>query len=236
MYQDVIKRLIRKLYPRGRAFKIPVGGFFDKLHNALAVVLSQAYEDSFATLYAILPDNANFTDADADDMARRLGIKFEAGVSLSDKKLALKRKYAHPGTNRPRQSRGYVELQLRAAGFDVYVYENRFLTSPWTGYTTMSPNDLLGTTISEVATFSDQVEFGTVEFGGTGFPKIVNYIEEEKDNLYVVGTNLRSTFFIAGPTITTYADVPANRKDEFRQLVLWLKPQQTIAYTFINYV
>lgn len=240
MFETIIRKLNRLLYPLGRAFKMRFGGDLDKMHKALAVVESQAYEDANSVLFSILPDNADFTTADAEDWERRLGIIGDSSTSLADRMAAIKRKYAHPGTIKARQNWRYVEAQLQAAGFNVWVHENRFPSSPVGTYQTLSPGQLLGTTTSEIAMYdgNEQIQYNQVQYGGQNFPLVANHIEAEKDAYFNVGggTNLRNTFFIGGVFLPNYANVPAAREAEFRQLILTLKPAQTIAYLFINYV
>jgi hypothetical protein len=64
---------------------------------------------------------------------------------------------------------------------------------------------------------------------------VANYIDELEDEDFSIGSNYRSTFYIAGSTITTFATLDIARKNEFRQLVLQLKPAQTVAFLFINF-
>lgn len=216
---------------------MPFGGTLDKLHKALATVEGQAYEDALSVLNAILPDNANFTADDAAQWERRLGIYADSSTSLADRMAAIKRKYRHPGTQIPRQHWRYIESQLHAAGFtNAYIYENKFAGSLPGTYVTMTPDDIFGTTTDQIAVYHGSIEYGTIEYGGVGFPKVVNYLEADKDAQFLEGSHLRNTFFVAGSTITTKADIPAAREIEFRQLLITLKPQHMVGYMWVNYV
>lgn len=224
--------LTRQLLPKGRAFKMPFGSDFEKLMNGLAISEERAYNDCLAIFDSMFPDNDNFTSDDATDWERRLGMVQNPDASLDDRKLAIKRKRNHPGTIKSRQHYLYVQGQLQEAGFDVYVHENRF-DDGLGGLETRTPFEVSGVS-------GDVVQHGEVQHGdtqhGTGIQdKVVNYIDESIDRSFNVGSNLRSTFFIGGDPVGTYADVPLVRKDEFRQLILKLKPCQTVAYLFINY-
>jgi hypothetical protein len=64
---------------------------------------------------------------------------------------------------------------------------------------------------------------------------VANSLSASADSSFDIGENYRSTFFIGGEIPGTFADVDANRETEFRQLILKLKPSQTIAYLLINY-
>jgi uncharacterized protein YmfQ (DUF2313 family) len=97
--KDKIITLTKQLYPTGRAFKMPVNGYFEKLHKALAVSEAQAYEDAISIKYSLLPDNNNFTADDATDWERRLGLPYSPSSTLSDRKAAILRKLQQPGTN-----------------------------------------------------------------------------------------------------------------------------------------
>ena len=127
---DKIKKLGKTLYPTGRAFKIPFGGVFDKLNSALSESEQRAFDDAVSILDSALPDNNNFTTGDATDWERRLGLITNPSVPLSDRKLAIIRKMRHPGNIPARQNFLYLQGQLQDAGFDVFVFENIFPTTP----------------------------------------------------------------------------------------------------------
>ena len=228
---DIIK-LSKQLYPTGRAFKMPVDGYLDKLTYALSLSENKAYNDAVAIKSSILPDNADFTVDDATDWERRLGL-IQSTASLSDRKLAIKRKMNHPGDISARQHYLYVEGQLQAAGFDVYVYENRFPDGGG-GFDTQSPVDVFGGS-GFLNSQHGQFNHGMRNHGGTWGDIVVNNIDLSRDISFSVGNNLRSTFFICGNPIGTVAYVPATRRNEFRQLILKLKPAQSVAYLFIVY-
>jgi hypothetical protein len=65
---------------------------------------------------------------------------------------------------------------------------------------------------------------------------IANRIDESLDVTFDIGSNLRATFFVGGETLGTFADVDIQRKEEFRQLILKLKPVQSIGFLLINYI
>ncbi len=146
---------------------------------------------------------------------------------------------AYPGNVLPRCAADYITDQLQSAGFNVKIYENIFITGGGTHYT-QTPAEVLGSPAG-TATYGS-INYGEADYGEgwaiDGITLIANYIEEAKDLTFAIpSTNLRSTFFIADPAaITTFATVDLVRKDEFRQLILNLKPQQTIGYMFVNYV
>lgn len=232
---EKIKAITKLLYPTGRAFRVKVSSDIAKLHDGLSVSENQALIDAISILDSALPDNSNFTTEDASAWERRLGLP-QSVASLADRKLAIIRKMNHPGDIKARQHYLYMQGQLQAAGFNVYVYENRFPTYP-TGFTTKTPAVFALTSYPMVQiqhTFL--VQHGQVNHGSTYGNKAANRLEQALDNYFNVGANFRSTFFIGGPYPGEFANVSLVRKDEFRQLIFKLKPAQTIGFLLINYI
>lgn len=248
---EKLKKLTRQLYPSGRAFTVKKGGTSDRLENALLESEKRAYDDALSILYSILPDNANFTVEDAEKWEHRLGMISNPSVSLSDRMLAIKRKMNHPGDIPARQSWDYLEQSLQAAGFDVYVYDNASATSIFTVLQPSSNTAAQGqqnqgsinqgtvvTAYSSLFSYAVQgMHQGSVNQGGFTYNnKIVNNIDETKDAQFNDGGVWSNVFYIGGPTLGDFANVPTARKDEFRQLILRLKPTQLVGYLLINYV
>ncbi len=231
--EEKILKLSKQLLPSGRAFKVPIGGDFEKLLKGLAASEARAWDDALSTLDSALPDNDNFTEDDATSWERRLGLITNELVPLADRKLAIIRKMNHPGTIPARSNYRFLEKSLQDAGFDVYVYENRF-DDGMGGYITRTPEDVTGS-IGPIVQHGD-IQHGDAQHGTTLWDLCVNYIDESVDAVFNIGTDLRSTFFIGGPYVGDFANVDENRKEEFRQLILRTKPVQNVAYLFINYV
>ncbi|MBX2906174.1 MAG: hypothetical protein KF744_09060 [Taibaiella sp.] len=248
-----IRALMRQLMPNGRAFNIPAGGYFDKLEKSLSGTGSnlvgtgeRTYNDVVSTLDSMLADNPNFTDGTADvnnndcrDWERRLGLTVYGPTSADtpttdQRKAMIRTKYNYPGTNRPRQAAEYLQEQLRNAGFDVYVYENIFMP----GAVTKTPEEILG--LSVMPALLGAFELGTTELGQTWATNNISIVQnhvDEEDDAYVgfFGDQWRGTFYIAGATITDFADVPAVRRNEFRQMILRLKPAHMTGIMFVVY-
>jgi hypothetical protein len=232
LFRDRLLWLTKKAYPSGRAFKMPKDGDFEKLHIALAKSESRAHEDTLAVLNSLIPDNADFSEDDATDWERRLGLITSTGATLAERKAAILRKMAHPGELLPRQNYRYLQLQLQNAGFDVYVHENRFESGgSWITQNPGSTYGGFGLGQAQMGMF----QLGDFQIGLYSNNIIANSIDEDVDALFQVGTNFKSTFFIGGETLGDTADVPEVRKEEFRQLILRIKPVQTVGYLFINY-
>jgi uncharacterized protein YmfQ (DUF2313 family) len=246
-------QLSKQLLPKGRLFSIPDDGTREKLNNEDAYWNNKASDDIKGILNAILPDNANFTVEDATLWEQRLGLITNTATSLENRKLAIKRKMNYPGNILARQSSDYIQDQLQAVGFDVYVHENLpFQTVENSlgaavgiiqmGEGEMGDDNEMGNVyeffsdLFSTYEMGDDAEMGTVEMGGVHFKNIVaNRIDEIQDQWHGTGSDNSNIFFIGGEIFGTFADVDETRKDEFRQLILKLKPTQTVAFLLINY-
>jgi hypothetical protein len=248
---DKILALARQFYPTGRAFKMPAASELEKLHLAIGGPKTKAYQDAVSILNALLPDNDKFTDLDAEDWERRLGMISNPLVLLADRKLAILRKMSAPGRNPAKGAAKYIEFQLRAAGFDVYVHENIPVQNPIDvfvidGFGELDEYELDEVELGSADTYFqdlytdgielDEVELDEAELSEMYFKnKVVNHIEEEKDFVFNVG-DFSSIIFIGGQTKGIWATVDINRKTEFRQLILKLKHTHIVAYLLINYI
>lgn len=232
MFKKALLDLTKRLYPKGLAFRIPIDGVLENLHKGLAISENKFHEDVVGILDSILPDNDNFTEEDATDWERRLGLITNPLLDLSIRKTALLRKMNHPGTIKARGHYLYIQQSLQAAGFNVYVHENRFFELG--DYTTKTPDEVAGAGVVGSAIHRTSLQHGQVNHGGGFRDKIVNSIDKNIDKLFDIGDNYRSTFFIGGETLGTFATIVSSREVEFRQLVLRLKPAQMVAFPFIN--
>lgn len=228
-----ILQLTKTLYPTGRAFRMRENGVLWKLHRALAQSEARFYLDVVSTLDSALPDNDNFNVDDAQAWERRLGLITNGAVPLADRKMAIIRKMNHPGTVPARENWRFIQKTLRDAGFDVYVYENRF-SDGMGGYITQNPLTITGG-IGSISPQHGQIQHGQAQHGGGYGHKVVNSIYRDIDSIFAIGT-LKSTFFVGGPYIGLFANVDSNREFEFRQLILRTKPVQTVGFLFINYI
>jgi len=250
-FLEQISKLTRQLLPTGRAFGNKLNGVNQKLFEATDKNISLLNSDAYSVLDSILPDNDNFTADDATRWEQRLGMITNTAVSLSDRKLAIIRKMNHPGTILARQSVDYLQDRLQAAAFDVYVYENgglsieNVLTANNTS-TQLNQNQLGNFQLSNIYSYYsgllEVVKLGQLNLGqfnlGQSFSNnvIANHINENLDAPFYLGGNITRTFFIGDATLGTFANVDVNRKDEFRQLILRLKPVKSVGYLLINYI
>ncbi len=233
-FYDKIVSLSKQFYPSGRAFKMPSQGTLENLHLALAESENQAYSDAVSILDSILPDNANFTTDDCTDWERRLGLITNPLTTTSARKAAIIQKLNQPGLNPAKGHYLYLQEQLQLAGFNVYVYENKFPVYGG-GYTTRTPFAVSG--VNQTTTLQHgNFNHGLFSHGLAFTNKIANYINDSKDLYFGLGGTYKCTFFIGGSPLGSFANIPTSRHDEFRQLVLKTKQIQDIALTFINYI
>lgn len=251
---DKLLRLTKQLLPKGRSFFIGENSMKERVERALLVSEEQFVLDSLSILDSILPDNDNFTVYDAELWEQRLGLISNPLVSLADRKLAIIRKMNHPGDILARQSADYIQGQLQLAGFNVYVHENLNGQSPQSililplginemgSDAEMDANFEMGNAETYYSGLFIYNEMGDFEMGGTEMGEVIysnmvaNSVDELPDQSFDLGNSYLCTFIIGGQTFGTFADVDVNRKDEFRQLILKLKPAQTVGLLFINYV
>lgn len=233
--RSFLDRLIsqaKALYPTGYAFKIGLNSIREKIEKANARSANRALIDGYGILNSILPDNEFFTEQDAENWEKRLGLPTNSNVSLDDRKSAILRKYQHPGTVLARGSYRSIERELQLAGFDVYVHENRFPDGSG-GWESRTYADVVG--ITGLANYGN-FQYGQVQYGQQSENLIVNSMDAAVDNTFDYNGNLERTFFIGGATVGDFANVPIARQQEFRQLVLTLKPVQTVCFQLINFV
>lgn len=252
MYRHLIDllNLTKQLFPKGSAFFIGRNSVKEKMHKGLSLSDDRFIEDSQTILWHILPDNEFFTEYDANLWEVRLGIIQNPLNTLEERKAAIIQKLNHPGNILARQSGGYIQDQLRLAGFDVYVHENplqltieeylgHFGALKQLGQFQLGQQNL-GNVFSYYNGFFQafqlgQFQLGQQQLGAKKWRKIVankiNQLEDFKNMYY----SKERIFFVGGQTVGTFASVPQNREAEFRQLLLMLKPTKTIGVLLINY-
>jgi hypothetical protein len=220
-----LSNLVSQLYPTGRAFYGPKGGAFDLLHQAINTSFVRFVNEYTNLINSSIPDNEKFTKDDASFLEYKYGLSNRSETNLETRKAGLRRKIGHPNNIKPRQSRGFIEDQLRLSGFNVRVFEN---TPPY-----KTPSEVGGTVV-DTTQHADDTQHGDGTFhGGVTFQVIANKIDA--DESYGVGANLWASFFICGENLGENAIIEENRRQEFRELVLKLKPAHLAAYIFINF-
>jgi uncharacterized protein YmfQ (DUF2313 family) len=216
--RDILK-LKKQLLPTGRAFNVPAGGNFEKLLLALAGQEAGAFNSATGLPGSIIPDNDNFTAEDAAAWEDVLSVYSSESDSLVNRKAAIYRKMQFPGGVKGRQHKNYLEGQLKAANFNVKIYEYGDIKNHFTN-----------TVHSQ-----DTVHSYEIKHGGWNVPTytgiIANYIDEDLEtNVPVTLDNLKNIFWIAGDTFREYVTIPPYRIEEFRHIVLTIKPLHMVAF------
>lgn len=231
---EKIATLANQLFPRGRAFKNVLGGTRQKLIFGISTEWERLWNGMLSLMDSAIPDVNGFDESDASAWERFYGIKDGglAGLSLEERRLAILQKMNFPNGQAARQNFKFIEEQLRTAGFDVYVYENKFPTYP-SGYITMTPEELgLG---SDSVQYGDN-DYGEFGYGDSQYPNIVaNHITQVGDADFNIGDGWFATFFVGGPTLGEFANVSQLREKELRQLILKMKPAQTVGFLLVNF-
>jgi uncharacterized protein YmfQ (DUF2313 family) len=209
-FADILK-LTKQLLPTGRAWKVPFESQFHKLLYALGMSEQRALQFALSTLDRLLPDNDNFTTDDATEWERRLNISGGTGyVPLETRKATILRKMQFPGNFLNRQNYRYLEAQLQLAGYNVTVTEN--FTE--IGATTSVVHSL--TTIHGLNTKHGKAIAGDLIANSSTIGEV-----------FAIDTYL-GVFYIDG-------EIPQNSITAFRQLVLMLKPVNTVAILRVTY-
>ena len=223
--------LATQLYPTGRAWYMLKNSVMDKFHSAINVSFVRLVDDSIQTLNSCFPDNENFSEDDCNLWEYRFGMRTNSALSLTVRRNAILQRMAR-GRNVPaRQHIKYLEYQLQLAGFNVWLHENGFVESGVRVF--KRPQDI-------IALMPENVQHGSftqhgigIQHGGVNAEIIANSYRDNE--LYSVADEyLWATFFSGGETLGEVAEIPENRIEEFRELVLKLKPAHLVAFTFIN--
>lgn len=230
---NIMSKLASQLYPTGRAFYMPKGGIADKTHIAFNRGLIRIVDDANSTIDSCFPDNANFTIDDCTLWEYRLGITTDLSSTLLNRKLAIYRRMGRGRNVLARQHKNYLEYQLQTAGFEVYVFENGFIEGGVKVY--KSPEQVIRLHLPAVQHGGDSQHGIGLQHGGGNSQIIANSYKPD-ESYSVASDKLWATFFIGGEVLGSMATIPQNREEEFRELVLKLKPAHLVAFTFISYI
>lgn len=212
---DQFIKLNEQLYPTGRVFWKPKMSVFYKMHEALALSESRTYSSAVNLQNSLIADNYNISDIDIAHWEQVYGISSKG--SYSEKIALILQRMSYPSNILARQSSSYIQSQLQLAGFNVFVH--------YAG--DLNPNGAI----------YGGFTYGSALYGAAplNYTVCANNVQEDRDPLFVMGYELESSFFICGETIGTSTNVPSSRKNEFRELILTLKPAHSKAILLINY-
>jgi len=223
---SIMSDLASQLYPTGRAFYMLKDSIMNKIHLAFNMSFIRLLNDANSTIDSTFPDNENFNIDDCALWEYRFGMVTDLSLSVADRRKAIFRRMGR-GRNVPaRQHKNYIEYQLQLAGFDVYVHEN---TRPF-----QRPQDIISMAVATVD------HGGTTQHGiglqhGGGSSQVIANSYKTNESYSVDDSKLWATFFIGGKILGDMANIPPKREEEFRELVLKLKPAHLVAFTFINF-
>lgn len=231
--ENKILRLVKRLFPKGRAFRISEGSTNERIEQTQILTKKEALDDVKNVLQEAVPDNIT-TSEEATRWEIRLGLPVNTTLALADRIAAIQRKYKHPGTILARQSVDYIEDQLALANFSqVKVFENIPRQDP--GALAGVDNNLIFETSTDWQ-HGENTEHGYPYKGSIFKDVIANSLQADRDEFWNVGDELGAIFFLGGDPLGTYVNVDASRELEFRQLILKLKPASHTAILFINFV
>lgn len=221
---DILK-LKKQLLPTGRAFVVPQDGNFEKLLLGLAGQEAAIYNVALDLLNSVIPDNDNFTVEDAAYWEKALSVSSSESDSLTNRKAAIYRKMQFPGGAKGRQHKNYLEGQLRAANFNVTIYEYGDIKNYFAG----------------VKHSLKTLHKYFTRHGGWMIPTytgiIANYLDESLETeIPATLDNLKNVFWIAGSTFDEFVSIPPYRIEEFRHIILTIKPLHTVAFLRISNV
>jgi hypothetical protein len=249
---------IEKLLPKGKAFKLPFQNDLYKFHQA------QAKEPNrLCAFFDDVRDSGTPPNIPVDalpDWETFLGLPFNSLLTDAERNERILGKLTAVGGQGP----DYIQDQMQAAGFPVYVYENNpsmgareFITL--LGDTGIQMNDY------QLGDFTDRINPATLggillanppvwlnikdylgsSLGDTNI-QMNDYelgefsqtlIFEDEYSIPADSTTFVFFWFLAGPGgIYDFVDIPADREEDFKSLVYQLKPAHTWCIAQVNFV
>lgn len=205
------------------------------------------------------PDNPVFDQEDTENWERVFGISPADSMTLEERRQVVVAKQQYPNGVIDRGHWKFIQDQLQANGFDVYLHENRTEATEFT-------------TQCGISQCSDETQCGGFNYPTEVFEAVepdpsyteycANYLEPELDaTVFDPGggtycgsaqcgddtqcsdpvfedrnQQLSYTCFVSAATYPNKADVPLDRKNEFRELLLKLKPAHVVMILYINYI
>lgn len=233
--------LVRRLLPRSRAFRLAVGSTIERFFRGWASLPEAIRDDADLLVDDVRPDRT------------RLLVEFEAQFGLSgrgtesERRMALAAAWKATGGQSPR----YLQDVLQAAGFEVWVHEW------WDG------PDVAPRTPRDPRLYVLPVLEGTVQCRDDSSPTQVCARADDApgqpqandwlaaDPLYfnnLLGTPMKPPpvpddpatwpyfVYVGGRFFPSHAQVPLERREEFRELLLRLFPADLWIVTLVDYV
>ena len=216
--------------------------------------LEEIYQKLFNLLKQRIPDNEIFDNTDILNWERVLGLVQNNSISddIRKERILSKQTYYLEELGQ----RELIEKRLRENGFDVYVHENRYPNEPIETqvgfaecgfaecggyiltdgdyiykqpepYTEICANYIDSEIDSKLTESETGAECGLVECG---------QFECSNDYSIDIDSFNQSVFFVSAEIYPNKSNIDISRKDEFRQIILSLKPITDIALLYVNYI
>jgi uncharacterized protein YmfQ (DUF2313 family) len=249
--------VIKKLLPKGRAFRLPYENSLYKFHQAQAKEPERICDFFVDVRDSGIPPNV---PADAlGDWETFLGLLTNTALTDTERNERILSKLTAVGGQGP----DYIEKQLQDAGFPVYVYENNtaagareyitlsgdtgiqagdFLSGDFTDR--LNPNSVPGDLLANPPVYETRKDYIGSQSGDTGVESGDFQSGEYTETLltafeYQISAD-SATFvfywFIAGPGgIYDTVTLPADRQNDFESLVYQLKPAHTWVIANVTY-
>lgn len=233
--------LIRRLLPRSRAFRLAIGSTIERLFRGWATLPESIKDEADLLADDIRPDRTRFLP----ELEHQFGL---SGTGTeAERRRALAAAWKATGGQSPR----YLQDVLQEAGFDVYVHE-------W-----WEPPDVAPRTPRDPRDYVGPVLEGRVQAKADSDPTQVcaradNTPGQPQANAWLAGDPLYFANLLGNPTkpppvpddpatwpyfvyvggrfFPNHAQVPAARREEFRELLLRLFPADLWIVTLVDYV
>ena len=158
-----------------------------RLINALLKSYERLYANVISILDTIIPDNDEFSTVDASNWERVYGIIGNEDLTLSERKESILRKLTYPNGIAERANRQFIEDQLQANGFDVYVTENRFADGSG-GWEVVNPSQV-GGNVTELNYSGNDLSITAQDSDARGI-----FLKPDGLKLYVYGATNKNIF------------------------------------------
>jgi hypothetical protein len=246
---------IKNLLPNGRAFRV----FFDTMHEKI-LDASQLEAGRVKLFLDDIRDsgvpNGDLPANALDEWETFLGIPMNTNLTTAERRERITGKYTAQGGQGP----DYIQDTMQAAGFPVYVVENIPSTTPSVraytsrlggitlGETTLGaytnrvdPRSVSGTLIAGPAIFESEkiysASLGNMTLGETTLGAYVGTITQEVEyTIPAIPARYIYVWFLTGPNgLDDFVDIPLDRKQDFINQVLQIKPAHTWVIAQVNW-
>jgi len=240
MTSELLLAHIKALLPPGTLYALDEQGDLHKLFEAI----SENYEDVYRFLSALSATRFPLDTPYLDELEWDMGMVSDFELTEDERRQQLAAfKYNRTENGGTAQN---LEDYLRNAGFNVYVHKNNPAVDP-----SLFPGDLLLN--------GDIIEFGPAyiaQCGGTttvcgNADAVCGRFDTFESILLIYETPIDPDswpfiFFVGGAatrdgitgelTAIAPANVPLQRKEQFKKIILQMKPEETWAVLRVNYV